>query len=530
MTCDFTKPIYSATKRGGCSLARSAEDGYTIQIFWDQAYESVLDYDLGYNVYYSTIREDVFTEGVKFVSIDGATDGYVIELTPGDVYYFAVKGAQHDPSWFNLALLPDSFPGFKAYPEGLLLSDISTTDVVIPLSDIDQFPAFGVIQVGTEIMRYISKDIPSSSVLVSERGFLGTNIRFHDTDGYDGIETRDPIVRFWRGYEDDNERVQQETASFAFPNHAFTAADGYAIKSDIITTNLGASDTSIESFPKYDFVGWHRTDPSRLLRGDCIGTYYGGEQWCADGYLGIGRQLRGVPINEQAARREEVLLNTWGEPVMLVRRLWSGIRCSCILSTTEQPEHRCIFCFGTGFSTGYEQFFNSRKSDGKIRVRFGPTQEDVKMDSAGLENVFIPDCWTLVYPAIRDRDFIIRFDEDGVEEFRYEILNVTRNILAEGKSGAQKFSAQRIRKTDPIYMWSAIDTTATMPQTLTTSIGLLRGLGGLQIPHIHNIVINEGIVSLSQINQTTSVSEGHNHQIRNGIVLKSVGHAHSIIL
>jgi hypothetical protein len=528
--CDFTKPIYAATRKGGCEVARSVDDGYAIQLVWDQAYPGVLDYDIGYNIYYSTIRDDVFTEGVKLVSIDGALNGCVLELTPGDTYYFAVKGMHHDSTWYNLALLPDGFPGFKIYPEGLLLTDISETDLIVPISDVDQFPAFGVILVGTELIRYTSKDIPSSSLIASERGFLGTNVRFHNTDGYDGVEVRDPIIKFWSGFEDDNDRVQQETASFAFPNHAFTFADGYAIANDILTTDLGASDSNSEDFPRYDYVGWHRTDPKRLLRGECIGTYYGGEQFCADGYEGIGRQMRGVPINEQAARREEVLLDTFGEPVVLVRRLWSGIRCSCVLQTTEHPEHRCPRCFGTGFDTGYEQFFNSRRSDGRIMVRIGPTQEDFKMENAGLENVFIPDCWTMVFPSIRDRDFIIRFDENGVEEFRYEILNVTRNVLTEGQQGAQKFSAQRVRKTDPIYMWRAIRDTSTMPTNVSTSIGLLAGPNETAIPHAHNIVINEGIVALSQINQTTSVVEGHNHPIVNGVVQEVLGHSHTIVL
>lgn len=528
--CDFTKPVFASVKLGGCSSADSIGDGYAIEITWDPAFVSVLNYGLAYNIYYSTIREDVFTEGAKFVSIDGFVFGSILDLTPGDTYYFAVKATQYDPSWFNLALLPDGFPGFKAYSEGLLLSDIDENALTIQISDIDQFPAYGVILVGTELIRYVSKDIPSNSLLASERGFFGSNIRIHNMDGYDGVETRSPIIRFWSGLEDDNERVQQEAVSFAFPNTAFTNADGYATKNDLVTTNLSASDTNISNFPRYDYVGWHRTDPKRLMRGECVGTYYGGEQWCADGYSGIGRQVRGIPINEQAARREEVLLETWGQAVVFVRRLWSGIRCSCILQTTEHPEHRCPNCYGTGFNTGYQQFFNTRRSDGRILVRFDATVEDFKMDTAGLENEFIPNCWTIAYPSIRDRDFIIRYDENGAEEFRYEILNVTRNVIIDGKSGAQRFTAQRVRKSDPIYMWSAISSTATMPQTLTTSIGLLAGALGGQVPHIHDFVVNEGIVSIAQINQTTSVTEGHNHRIVNGAVQTVLGHSHQILL
>lgn len=528
--CDFTQPIYAPVKRGGCSDANSVGDGYTIQIIWDPAFVSVEDYSLGYNIYYSTIREDVFTEGVKFVSVNGSTDGYIIELTPGDTYYFAVKATQHDPSWFDFSGLSNGLPGFKSYPETLLTSDIDELDLIIPISDIDQFPSYGVIQIGTELVRYVSKDVVSSSLLALERGFFGSNIRIHQTDGYDGVEYRDPIIKFWNGLEDDNERVQQETANTAFAVNAYTKTDGYAIRTDSLTTDLSSSDTNSADFPRYDYVGWHRTDPRRMMRGECLDTYYGGENFCADGYLGVGRQLRGVPINQQAARREEILLDTWGEPVVLVRRSWAGIRCSCVSATNEYPEDRCPKCFGTGLENSYQQFFNPRRSDGRIMVRFGPTQEDFKMETAGKENVFIPECWTLVYPAVKDHDFVIKYNESGAEEFRYEILDVTRNVLFEGMLGAQKFRAQRVRKTDPIYMWSAFSNTATMPETISTSIGLLAGPGGISIPHSHNIVVNENIVSVSQINQMSSSSYGHSHRVVSGVVQETLGHSHQIIL
>ncbi len=148
---------------------------------------------------------------------------------------------------------------------------------------------------------------------------------------------------------------------------------------------------------------------------------------------------------------------------------------------------------------------------------------------AGLESTLIPDCWTLVYPAVKDRDFVIRFNEDGTEEFRYEILHVTRNKLLEGFSGGQKFTAHRVRRTDPIYQFRYVASTATMPQTINTTIGLVSGPGGIA-PHTHEIVISEGIVSLTQINQTTGVSQGHNHPVVDGVVQEVLGHTHQIVL
>lgn len=954
---DFPQPKYDPNKNGGLNIAASVGDGYSVLLKWDRAFPSVFGYTTSYNIYYSTIREDVFTEGVKFVSVpDGYTQGCILELTPGETYYFAVRGTQYSPEWANLNLLQDGFPDLKSYTEGILLSDLAQDGAEIEVSDIELWPAFGVIQVGSEWIRYTSKDLGNNTLLGLTRGFLSTNQRFHQTDGYDGVSFKDPVIRFWPGLEDDNTIVQLETVGFSHPNYAYTLTDGYAIQNDIVTTNTAgdASDNQIGDAPRYDGVGWHRTDPLRLLNGECIGTYYGGEQWCADGYSGVGRQTRGVSFEDQILRREEFLLERFaGEPVVLVKRLYEGIRCSCVKASQEQPLHRChtcfapgtlvrtesgykpieniqvgekvltasgnyhkvkqvminpfdgylksinssvstnpilstpdhpflclsgnhrslikrscgptcnayiqngdglvsrrpdvrqlpsgnwharvthngkrvvlgtfktesegiravtnykknykkghyldwksaqdidekdwlvanfnreineikkisvpfdfrkatklgserlgvntfevnkkflwiigiylaegssskrtvVFslhkdeveyqekivnffeklgynssvsytdgyecvvnvhsttlaswfkewlgqycfekkipnelmslkpelqmslvqglwdgdgsktinefeitqtseilalqiseilhrnnkqplvrkyqsniltpngnkrrpaytvsweaddfhhenrkyrwnfennklvqiknvnrkyyqgpvynleveedhtyvvngiivhnCFGTGFVTGYEQFYNPRRSDSRIMVRFDPTAEDIKLLDAGLENEFLPNCWTTAFPRLNDRDFLIRFDIENQEEYRYEILNVTRNTVFQGQSGAQKFSARRVRKTEPIYQWRSFRDTSTMPMTANTTVGLLRGVNGAFIPHTHEIVVNEGILALSQVNQTTSVVQDHNHDIVNGVVQEVLGHSHEIIL
>ena len=535
MVCTNNSPVYRPHSLGGINKAIAKADGYTVALEWDRAFALVQNDILAYNIYYSTIREDVFTEGVKFVSVeDGYLNTCIFGLTPGDTYYFAVRATEFSQGDVNLSSLPDSDqPYLKVYPETILLSDISDTDLSIPVADINDFPAYGTILIGTEIIKYSNKDIPGSALIVSDisgRGYLDTNQRFHNTDGYDGVEYQNPLVKFWSGFDDGNSVVAQETPKFAYPYYARTDADGYkTVNADLLTTDLSGSDASQQDFTPYDFSGWRRTDPLSLLRGDCIGTYYGGEQFCADGYNGVGRQIRGVPLQEENSRRQETLLEITGEPVVLVRRVWTGIRCSCYTPTKEYVSHRCPNCLGTGFVVGYDQFYNPRRSDGRILVRFGPTEDDLKFMDAGLESTLIPDCWTLVVPAVKDRDFIIRFNEDGTEEFRYEILHVTRNKLIESLSGGQKFSAQRVRKTDPIYEFRSVYSTATMPETINTTLGYVPGPGGI-LPHTHEVVISEGIVSLTQINQTTGLSKGHNHPIVDGQVMTVLGHSHQIIL
>lgn len=529
MTCQQIKPVYVPHSNFGIKTANPQNDGYSIGIDWNRAFPVIYGHKIGYNIYYSTLMDHVFDEGVKFVSITDDTAAIIAGLTPGDTYYFAVRAFEYDEALYNPAYLPN-YEGLKMYPEGLLLESITAEDTIIKIGDVDQFPPTGVVQIGTELIYYASRDFVNSSIIASFRGYLNTTARIHTPDGYDGVNITDGLVRFWGGFEENNELTIEATNIFKYPNFSYTNSDGYKMieKSDLIT-DLSASDESQKDFKRYDYAGWHRTDPGALLRGECIGTYYGGEQFCADGY-GVGFQVRGVPFNEENARRQEMLLEAMGtgEVCVLLRRMWTGVVCRCHDPISEQPKLRCGDCYGVGFVGGYQQIFNERRSDRRILVRFGPTEEDLRQDEDGLESVLIPDCWTLVYPSLRDRDVLIRFNEDGTEEFRYEILSVTRNKLLNSLSGGQKFKAQRLRRTSPVYTWRSVYDLSKVPSEITTSIGYLAGTGGVGIPHVHTVKINENVTSVSQINQTTSISQGHSHQIVNGVVQSALGHTHNV--
>jgi hypothetical protein len=528
MVC-YPTPTYIAA-RAGVNLVISQGDGYTVAISWDQAYPSSPNFQIGYNIYYSTLISDVIKEGVKQVSWESNIyTADILDLTPGDTYYFQVRAFQYEPNLINLALLPDGLPGLKVYPESILLANLGVNDTSMTISDIDLWPSSGILQIGYELIRYTSKDVPANQLLNLSRGYLGSVQRFHQTDGYDGDLNHDPILRFWKGYEEDNNVVAASFNKFHDNKFAWTATDGYkSIDKDNLTTDLSGSDAANEDFPSLPLIGYRRLSPVDLLSGKCIGSYAFRQYLCADGY-NVGPSIASVSLQDANNQREELLFTLTAELVVLVKRLWTGIICPCYEPTNEQPQNRCPRCYGTGFLTGYEQYFNPRRSDGRILVRFGPSVDDLQLDEPGLESVHQPDCETLVVPTVKDRDFLIRFTEDGQREFRYEILNVTRNKLLFGQSGGQKFSVTRVRKTDPIYSWRAIDDTSTIPSTISTTIGMVSGPGGIP-PHTHNIVISEKITALSQINQTTSVAQGHNHSVILGVVQESVGHSHTIML
>lgn len=641
----------------GTNALHSLGDGYTINVSWYQAYTSIPGYQIAYNIYYSTIKDQVFVEGIKFVSIDGSLNVNITDLVPGQEYFFAIRPVEYDPTIFNLNLLPVAYSNLRVYPSSLLSQDIGPTDLIIPLVDVSDFPPTGVVQVGIELIQYLAVDQVNNNLLVSGglapipahfvvqqggnlyvagtnnvgtgtlnnlsivsganapsetwtircvgvqtnnlgqpvpgtakfqaigsvsgvqrdssanvllwtangptvsgtilsfsitetatfavgdyftaqvvgvtpgaaggRGYNNTPISLHDTDGYDGTNYWNPAVMlFTLGESSLWDRIYACQCRFEYPNFAFTMVDGYKqVLKDILSTDLSAADAANVTFPEYDYSGWHRTDPVQLMNGTCVGSYIGGEMGCIDGY-GNYNMYRGFSLQDQNTQRQDMLLSMDGRVAVLIRRVQTGIPCACYLPSSEYPDDRCPLCYGTKFVFGYEQYHNPRQSDGRIMVRVSPTAENLKMHEAGLESEFPLDMWTLTVPTIKTRDVIVLFDQDDNEEFRYEVGDVTRNNTIIGLDGGQHFKTWRVRKFDPIYQIRIIRNSADFPQQLSTTIGFTPGIP----PHTHNIIINEDVVSVSQINQTTDVQQGHNHPIVNGTVMEVLGHTHMIIL
>ena len=643
---------YLSIVNEGIKIASTLGDGYTINIKWHTAYPTIRTNKIAYNIYMGTsipdFPEDFFNTSPAFVSIDGSTNVNIPDLIPGQMYHFAVRAAEYNPSVVSFSALPDGPNGLHSYPDSLLTSDISAIDTVIPLLDASSFPGSGTVKIGSELIHYGSVSgndliVPGSSgqaahlvdqgggnfytravgnvgdgyinnltlvgsgaptetwiikcindgydgykfeaigsvsgnkydgygnatvwnsnnivdtdgilsfsisdglvpfhlgdsfivkvagnlpgVIVG-RGYNGTVAQIHNIDGYDGYVYWSPFVLFYPFVsEEQNTRVYECWNRFDVDHFAYTVKDGYRqTVVDILNTNLVASDTANIGFPLYDFSGYHRTNPISVINGDCVGSYIGGTLYCADGYSGVGMQLRGLSVQDQNNARQEVLLSLTGEPCVLVQRSWTGITCDCFLSSNEMPNSRCLRCFGSGKVVGYTQYMNPRRSDRCIMVRFDPVVDTLKATDSGLESDMPATCWTLTVPTVHNRDFIQRYDMDGNPEFRYELVNVTRNRLLLGLEAAQKFSTVRIRKTDPIYQVRLTSDTHFFPSTISTSIASSAGI----LPHSHTIVINENITSASQINQLTSVNQGHNHMFSNGVMIDNgIGHVHVIIL
>lgn len=523
--------FYPTPVRSGTANVASLGDGYTISVSWFQAVPSVKTNKIAYHIYYSTVKKDVFTEGVKFVSIDDALQANIIDLVPGQEYFFCVRPVEYNLDNYDLSVLPISHDNLRFYPSSLLRADITANSLLIPLMDVAGFPSSGVIRVGIELIQYLAVDHLNNDLILSsigQRGYRNTSPRSHTTFGWDGYTIWDATVPLFTSGESSGwDAIFACQSRFEYPNYQFTVADGYhQVTKDLLNTDYTDSDAANVDFPQYDFSGYHRTDPVQLLDGTCVGSYIGGEMGCIDGYGNV-QILRGFSLQDQNNQRQDLLLSIDGRPATLIKRVHTGITCSCYLPNSEYPDDRCPKCYGTKFVFGYEQYFNPRRSDGRILLRQGPTEETVKMQEAGLESEYPLDLWTLTVPTIHMRDILVFYDTSGVnEEFRYEVAGVTRNQTIVGMQGGQHLKAIRIRKFDPAYQIRIFSDSSMFPSKLNTSIGFVPGIP----PHTHEIVISEKIVSVNQINQTTAVSQGHNHPIVNGQVMEALGHTHTIIL
>lgn len=518
--------------RSGLDQVISNGDGVSIYLKWFQAYPNKDGYQIAYHIYYSTIKENIFYEGVKYISIDESLEANILDLTPGQQYFFCVRAVEYNPLEFDLSVLPIAYDNLRIYPSSLLRSNITASSTVIPLLDVTDFPPIGVIKIGAELIKYYIVDSINNNLVlsgISDRGYGGTSIRNHNVDGYDGYFMYNPAVTIYTlGELTAYDHIFVSQSRFEYPNYSATLEDGYKqVTKDLLTSDLSASDAYNEDFPSYDYAGYHRGDPTQLVAGECVGSYIMGEYGCIDEFGNVNL-YRPQSLQDTNTQRQEMLLTVTGRPAVLIQRMRTGIVCSCYQPSREYADDRCPKCHGGKFVLNYSQYFNPRRSDGRIMVRIGPAAENNKMYEAGLESEFPIDCWTLTVPTIKNRDIIVLFDQDGNEEYRYEVMEVTRNNTVLELMGGQKFRALRIRKTDPAYQIKIFRDTSDMPAKVNTGIGFTSVIP----PHTHTIVRNEK--DPSKWEQNTSVSQGHNHQVifegGNLIVKEVLGHNHTIII
>lgn len=533
-------PYYLNPSNVGISLVTAKGNGSTIILKWHRAFPSKKTNLMAYNIYMDTVLPDFehrfFNKSPAFVSVNGKLTVDIEDLVPGQMYRFGVRPVEYDVNTFDLKDLPETFNELRIYPESPLAADISASSNIIPLLSVEDFPSSGTVKIGAELIQYSSVDLLNNELILTnaalQRGFNGTEATYHLTTGYDGYTYWDNAVLFFPiDVEDRNTVVYATQDRFDYPNYAFNLVDGYRqTTKDVVNTDYSVNDAANAGFPAFSYSGYYRTDPVALLNGECVGLYFGGEIGCIDGY-GNDMRLRGISVQDINNQRQEVLLDLIGEPVCLVKRQTTGIRCFCVLATSEMPDARCTGCFGSGFVLGYYQYFDPRNSDGRIRLRFEPWIDDAPiLTDAGLDIESIkPNAWGLTIPAMKKRDLIVRFDASGNEDSRWEIISVSRNVLFNQQLGAQKLLLQKIRKTSIEYMIPVFRDTSMMPQIIQTGISSSIGIP----PHSHTLVRNEKHPMYWQ--QITSVNAAHQHIVswnpNSGHleVSQELGHSHTLV-
>ena len=548
--CLVGKPFF-VSNNAGLQAALDQGTGTEAKLEWNEASPYDENDYVVYNVYLASRRVDVF-EGAFPRFLVTAQEAVIGGIPPGSKRYFGLRASEVVPAVSSLSGLRQVGSDMFAYPgttlDGYLPSDEDTT---ISVSSVDWFPEYGVLEIGTELVRYLSlQQFPPAFLTdATGRGYLGTVAEAHASGS---------AVRLWRGNEDGNTIIAETVPTFQKPNYALTyvlgdgygpdgyrdgydgydnvSGDGYyfprQVKHDDITTD-GSNNDAQTNFPRFDYCGtYRRLAPVDFWQGQCVGSYFGGAQ------LQNGQLVRSNDVLMQTLQREELMLETTGEPFVLLRRLWTGIRCSCFMMRREHPDERCPECFGVGFVGGYEQFINPRRPDGRILVRVDPASENLLIeDKGGLTPDYKPSNWTMAFPALKDRDVLVRFNAglsdlsvgsggNNYEEFRYEVLDVTRVRGFFAQSGVQKFNMQRFHKTDIVYQCVVTRDFSPYVDTLVTGVAAASGIQ----PHTHSVCVPHGS-NLAQFNGTTSInigSERHSHVIRNGRVLVVLGHSHTL--
>lgn len=538
--CIVGKPFFPSTDLG-LVAALDEGTGTEVELNWKQAYPHDEDNVVFYNIYVADNRIDVFDGYPDFIS--ESTSATIGGIAPGDLMFFGVRATEFNPSLFTTSGLRQAGTSMFFYPGTYINGTISSTSLIVPVLSVGGFPDYGIIRIGDELLSYSSKGTSPPRFIISPtgRGYEGTTAEAHG-----GAQE----VFLYPGRQDGNTIIAQSVPTFQKPNYAITyilgdghgpdgyrdGYDGYAYTDgylrfkqesiDSLTTD-GTNNDESGTFPRFDYCGSYRThSPASFMEGQCSGTYWGGVQLVRDPTDPTKfARLRMPDFTTHMLQREELMLETTGEPFVLIRRMWTGARCPCFMQRREHPDKRCQICYGTSFVQGYIQFFNPRRPDRRILVRIDPATDDLSIvDRGGLEPIYEPTAWTLPFPAIKDRDILIRFNPDNTEAWRYFVLSVTRNKAFFTQTGAQKFTLKRIPKTDIVYSFPITRDARPMAITHTTSVNSAPAVPA----HSHSFIMPEG-ASLITLKTATLEAQGHNHVIFNGVLQEVLNHTHTII-
>jgi hypothetical protein len=324
--------------------------------------------------------------------------------------------------------------GFYRLPQQVeVFSTVSPESLMITATSTEGYPDAGILLIGREAIRYNSVDRINNIFYVppNGRGLLNSS---------PGLYVAGDAIKLFLECTDKNTVILMSTPTY----HDDGYNDRFVKGIGVVVTDYNDNDRNV--FDRFDYCGWRSNRPQDTLYGknDC-GTYMGGE------YNG----LRGFNVYDRMLAQEEILIETTGEPVVLLRRIWDGVNCSCLNNRKMSPKVKsCQSCYGTAYEGGYMQYIYPRRNDTRILVSFKEAAEDLKLgEKEHLQQEFEPGAWTLAQPTIRDRDLLVRFDFTNDIEFIYEVLAVSRSKNFNRRFGRQDLTLKRLDKTDIVYTY-----------------------------------------------------------------------------
>lgn len=412
-------------------IKRVLNDGYGDQLTveWNKPLKRSYQNDGFILIYENESRLDVFSTP-KYLVPESFTELTIDGLITGKTLSYAVRALEFPKGTFDTDGMTIAHTnGFLIPADFQLASPIDSSDVVITSETLPVgYPNSGFLLLDNELIQY--DDLDGYTFSISERGVLGSTPAAHSES-----------AKLFLGCTDSNTVIIMATPTY----HDDRESDREINNIGLVVTDY--TDNDRNEFQRFDYCGWRYNRPQDILYGkkDC-GSYLGGE------YNGF----RGFNVYDRMLAQEEMLIEATGEPVVLLKRIWDGLTCSCMNNRKVSPKIRsCPSCYGTGYEGGYLKYDYPRRADGRILVSFKEAAEDLKYgEKEHLQQEFEPGAWTLAQPTIKDRDLLVRFDFTNDIEFIYEVLGVSRSKNFKRRFGRQDLTLKRLDKTDIVYTYA----------------------------------------------------------------------------
>lgn len=405
--------------------------GDTIRVEWHNPIVRTSNYESFVLLYENKNRLETFDGDPSYIASSTVKQADISGLTPGQTMSYGVRAMEATKDTWDLSGMEEADSGLYIIPDKAIVSaNVTSTDLRIDVESIDGWPSAGLIKIGNEVLKYSAILSGSNTFIIDSegRGLFGTTA---------GVYLPGDEVSLFVACQDSNTVILMSTPSYH---------DGYQSGREINSTGIVVpdfTDNDKKFFQGYDFCGYHHPLPQQVLQNQKCGSYLGGEH---NGW-------RGMDLYSRMLNREEVLLDQTGEPIILLRRVWDGEKCSCAHTRRDHPKLKsCADCFGTTYVGGYNQFINLRRADRRVMMSFKEAPEDLKHGAhEQLMQEFEPTAWTMPMPAIKDRDIVVRFDFTDDIEYIYEVLDSSREKILYRHFGRQNLKLKRMDKTDILY-------------------------------------------------------------------------------